>query len=329
MSLELAGEIAAPPLEREPAASPSLDAHPSIEASSEADRRRRLIGIALFIGALVCFSGTDVSAKWLSRNLPTLQIVWMRYFVSFVFSLILVRPWTHVRELTTKRPGLQALRSVLLLGSTVFAFLSLRHLQLAEATSIGFSQPLLIALLAGPALGEWIGPRRFAAICIGFLGILVVTHPGTGVTNPAMLYALVGVLSNSCYYLATRRLAASDPVRITVACTPLAGVVLLAPALPAVWVAPQGVGSWALMIFMGFCGAASQWLVILAHHRAPAAILAPFVYVQILWTTCLGFLIFGDVPGLATLAGAGIVVASGLYLWYRERAVGAAVAATA
>ncbi|MBV9247551.1 MAG: DMT family transporter [Methylobacteriaceae bacterium] len=295
----------------------------SIEARSAAERRSRLVGILLFCGALMCFTGTDTSAKWLSRTLPTLEVVWARYFVSAVFVFCAVNPWTSARALATRRPGLQALRSLLLLGSTAMIFLGLKYLQLAEMTAIGFSLPLIVALLAGPLLGEWVGPRRLAAIGIGFAGILIVTRPGSGGFNVAMLYALAGVLCNSLYYIVTRVLAASDPAHTTLAYTSLAGVLVLTPILPFFWVAPPDALSVALIVFMGLCGAMSQWLVILAHHRAPAAILAPFVYVQILWTTGLGYLIFGDVPGLSMLAGAAIVVCSGLYLWYRERVVAA------
>ncbi len=292
----------------------------SIEAASVAERHARLAGIALYCCALLCFSGTDTSAKWLSRSLPVLEIVWARYFISAAFVFVVANPWTDPGIFRTKRPGLQAFRSALLLGSTAGSFLALRSLQLAESTSIGFSQPLLIALFAGPLLGEWVGPRRLAAICVGFLGVLVVTRPGHGALQPAVLYALAGVTCNSFYYIVTRKLAAIDPPRTTMVYTGLAGIVALTPMLPWIWVAPATPGHWGLMLTMGFFGAVSQWLIILAHHRAPAAVLAPFSYIQIIWTTALGFLIFGDIPALSTFVGGAIVIGSGLYLWYRERA---------
>jgi len=300
--------------------SPALPAAPSaLDARSPAERRSRRIGIALMCGALMCFACLDASGKWLNHHIPTLEIVWARYVGSAFVILAFVNPLNTPHMFATKRLGLQLLRSVLLFVSTAMNFFALRHLQLAETMSISFAMPILVALLAGPMLGEWVGPRRMAAILVGLVGVLIVTRPG-GDMNPAVLYSIVGTLCYAIYAITTRMLAAHDGSRTTLAYSSLTGVLVMTPALPWIWQAPESALVWLVMGFTGFFGALGHWLLILAHSRAPAAIVAPFVYTQIIWMTALGFLVFGDLPKSATIIGAGVVMASGGYLLYRERA---------
>jgi drug/metabolite transporter (DMT)-like permease len=213
---------------------------------------------------------------------------------------------------------LQAGRSLLLLASTALNFIALQYLQLTETVSIMFATPLLVALLAGPLLGEWAGPRRLAAIGVGFLGVLVVTRPGFGL-HPAAFLSLTGAVCYALYSIATRVLAGSDSSATTMFYSGLAGVLLVAPVVPWVWSVPASGLVWLMMIVLGAMGAFGHWLLILAHARAPAPVLAPFIYTQIIWMIALGFLVFGDLPDGWTLAGSAIVIASGLYLLYRER----------
>jgi len=184
--------------------------------------------------------------------------------------------------------------------------------------SIMFATPLLVALLAGPLLGEWAGPRRLAAIGVGFIGILIVTRPGFGL-HPAALLSLTGAVCYALYSVATRVLAGYDSSATTMFYSGLAGVLLVTPIVPWVWSVPDSGLVWMMMIVVGACGAFGHWLLILAHARAPAPVLSPFIYTQIAWMIVLGFLLFGDLPDRWTLAGSAIVIASGLYLLYRER----------
>lgn len=161
------------------------------EAPSEAGRAR-LAAIGLMGVAVLLFSMLDASAKWLGQSMNPLQVVFARYAGSMILVLALINPWTHPGVLRTKRPGLQWGRSLLLLGSTALNFVALRYLQLAETISIMFAAPLLVALVSGPLLGEWPGPRRLAAIAVGFLGVLVVTRPGIGGMHPAALLCAAG-----------------------------------------------------------------------------------------------------------------------------------------
>ena len=294
-----------------------LDQPSSVNPDSA--RRTRLIGIALMCGALACFAGLDAAAKWASRSVDPMLAVWARYVSSVVLVSLVLNPWTAPGLLRTRRPLLQTGRSVLLLGSTALNFFALQHLQLAESISIQFATPLLVALLAGPILGEWIGPRRLAAVGIGFVGVLIVTKPGAEGLHPAVFLSVGSAVCYALYGISTRLLAASDSSATTMTYSGLAGVLLLTPALPLFWETPS-LPVAGLLLATGAFGALGHWLLILAHARAPAPVLAPFIYTQLIWMTALGYVLFGDVPDAGTLAGGAIVVASGLYLLARERA---------
>jgi drug/metabolite transporter (DMT)-like permease len=289
-------------------------------APVEAERRSRLIGIALMCAALICFSCLDAAAKWLNRSVDPLLIVWWRYIASVFLVSLVINPRSRPGVLRTQRPWVQIARSLLLFLSTAFNFVALQYLQLAETTSIMFSTPLIVALLAGPLLGEWVGPRRLVAIGVGFAGVLVVTRPGLGAMHPAALLSVAGAIAYALYGLTTRMLAGHDSSQTTMVYSGLAGVVLMTPLLPFIWTSPGSPGTWALLAGTGLFGAVGHWLLILAHARAPAAVLSPFIYSQIVWMIALGYIVFGDWPSPWTLAGASIVIASGLYLLYRERA---------
>lgn len=283
------------------------------------ERRQRLTGIALMCGAVALFALLDTVAKYLSAQMPTSQIVAARYITAFLLALVLVNPITHPRLVVTGRPALQFVRSVLMLATTVFNFIAVRYLQLDQTLSIMFSAPFLVALLAGPVLGERLDWRRWAAIAVGFAGVLLVTRPGTGGIHPAALLMFAGALCYAVYGIMTRALARTDSNETTLFYTNLVGVVCMLPVLPFVWTPPQDVLSWALMLVMGFFGGLGHYLLIVAHRLAPASVLSPFIYSQMVWMIALGYLVFGDVPNEWTLMGAGIVIASGLYLIHRER----------
>lgn len=288
----------------------------------DAARRQRLIAIALMCCAFACFSALDATAKWLSPRIGVLETTWVRYFVSFIFVSAFINPWSHPGLMVTKHPWQQAIRSLMLLGSTILNFLALRYLQLAETMTIMFLQPLLVALISGPLLGEWVGPRRLAAIGVGFIGVLLITRPGAGGIHWAAIYSFIGVGAYAAYSMITRNLAGRDSSETTMFYSAMAGLVLLTPAMPFTWhTLPDG---WTLlmMVILGFWGALGHWLLILAHRHASAAILAPFLYTQIVWMITLGYLVFGDVPDRWTLGGASIVILSGIYLLHRERVRG-------
>jgi len=215
----------------------------------------------------------------------------------------------------------QWLRSGLMIVTTGFNFVALRYLQLDQTVTKFFLTPLIVAALAGPLLDEWIGWHRMVAVVAGFLGVLFVMHPDFGSLHWAMLLALVATFGYALYNLATRYLAAFDPARVTQTYTPLAGFLVMAPFAFAEWQWTQDLRLWILFASLGFWGGLGRWLLIIAHRSARASVLAPFIYLGLIWMSAAGFLIFGNLPTLWTLSGAAIVILSGLYLLARERKI--------
>jgi drug/metabolite transporter (DMT)-like permease len=295
------------------------DTIPISSPKTAVQRQNRIAGIALMCAALFCFSCLDATAKWVNSSVDPMITVWARYISAAFLTFLVINPRTQPGALRTRRLPLQLLRSFLLFASTLCNFFALKYLQLVETQSIIFATPLLVALLAGPLLGERIGWQRMTAIAVGFIGILVITRPGSGTMHPAALLSLAGSVSYAFYNIVTRMLASSDSIATTTLYSSVAGIVFVTPVLPWVWTTPSSPLVWFLLATTGFYGAFGHWLLVLAHARAPAAILAPFIYSQIVWMLVLGYVLFGDWPDSWTFVGAGIVIASGLYLLYRER----------
>jgi drug/metabolite transporter (DMT)-like permease len=285
-------------------------------------RRQRLIGIALMCGAVALFAALDAIAKYLGGHMDPLQVAGMRFISAFFIALLFSNPLTRPGLLRTARPGLQFIRGLLLVSTTIFNFLAFRYLQLDEALAIVFSTPFLVAILAGPILGEWVGWRRWTAIGVGFLGVLVVIRPGIGGGMQwAALFSVAAAIFFAAYGIATRLVSRTDSSETTLFYGNLVGVVVMAPLLPFVWTAPPSLFDLGLLVAVGALGSAGHYLLIAAHRRAPASVLSPFIYTQLVWATTLGFLVFGHIPTQWTLIGGAIVVASGLYLIHRERKV--------
>jgi drug/metabolite transporter (DMT)-like permease len=283
-------------------------------------RAHRLTGIALMCGAIACFALLDATAKFLNLHMSTLEVAWARYTGAFLFPFMLSNPWTRPGLTVTPRPGLQIGRSVLLLASTLCNFAALRYLQLDEAQALTFSTPFFIAALSGPILGEWVRWRRWTAIAVGFVGVLVVTRPGASSFHPAALLSIMAAMFYALYAITTRMLARTDSNETTLFYSNIVGAVVLLPVLPFVWTTPTDPLVIALMVGAGAIGSFGHYLLIAAHRLAPAAVLAPFIYTGIVSAIALGFLVFGNLPNRWTLAGAAIVIGSGLYILHRERA---------
>lgn len=280
---------------------------------------QRMIAIALIMGATIAFTVIDVGAKWLSPRVGVVETIWLRYMSGFVLTALFLNPLTTPGVLSSRKPGLQLLRGAFLMSSTVCNFIALQYLQLAQTVSIGFLAPLTVSLLAGPLLGEWAGPRRIAAILVGFFGVLVITRPGMGAVHPAALLSLVGMLAYAGLLLMTRRLSAADSPETTMFYSTMFGAVALAPMAIPLWQTPQTLFEWIVILLIGLGGAGGHWMLIQAQRRADSPVLAPFLYTQVIWMTLSGYLVFGDVPDRWTVIGGAIVVASGLYLLHRER----------
>lgn len=300
---------------------PGIMQKSTTDAPVASPARDRLRAIGLMMIAVSMFACLDATAKYLvtRSQLPLPQVVWIRFLGQLAMMVLALGLLAVPRLFSTRRIGAQLLRSCLLLASTVLNFLALRTLRLDQSLTIQFLAPLVVALVAGPLLGEWVGWRRFLAICIGFCGILVVIRPGFEEVPPGVIFALGCMLAYASFILLTRYIAAYDPAEVTMTYSMLAGVLLVAPIALGQWVWPADTLSWALCISMGLWASIGHFIFIVAYRLAPASMLAPFLYTQLLSTTILGFSIFGDVPDQWTIIGSAIVIASGIYLVHRER----------
>lgn len=294
-----------------------------------ADHRLKAIGLMLMAVAL--FSGLDTAAKYLvtREGLGVGQVVWSRCIGQFALMLLLVpsfRVMSAKALFTTNRLGLQLVRSVLMVATTAFNFLALEHLRLDQTITIVFLAPLMVALLAGPFLGEWVGRRRLVAILVGFVGVLIAVRPGFGAIHPAVLYSLAGMLAYAVFIILTRHMAHFDPPLVTLFYSMFAGTFGSIPFAIADWQTPPDALAWVLLGSLGILGGLGHWLFLHAYRLAPASSVAPFLYTQLLTMVAFGYLVFGDLPDLWTLAGASLIVASGVYLVHRERQVAREIA---
>lgn len=302
------------------AASASIDASdaPAQAASSAlhalADHRP---GILWMLLAICLFVSMDATAKYLSQAYPVPQVVWARY-AFHVLIVCLALNWRIPRLLASQRVGLQLVRSLLLVATTGCFFLALSLMPLADASAMMLVAPLIVTGLSVPLLGEPVGVRRWCAVVVGFLGALVMLRPGAGVFDWTALLPLFAATLYAFYQIATRLLAHRDPPETTILYTGLVGALAACALVPWFWRPPDGEG-WVIMVAVGSLGGASQFALIKAFQAAPAAVVSPFGYSNMIWAILFGLVLFGDFPDWHTLVGAFVLIASGLYVWYRER----------
>ena len=282
-------------------------------------RRQRLMGIGLMCIAVACLTGIDVIAKYLNDHMDTIEVVWARYASAFVLAFAVSNPLTHPGLLITRRPWLQLARAVLMVAGTMLNVLALRYLQLDQTLSILFSTPFLVAAMAGPLLGEWVGWRQWVAISVGFAGVLLVIRPGFGGLHPAAFLSVATACCYALYGIVTRLLARVDSNETQLFYGNCIGALILSSVVWLVWTTPQSLLIVALMIFTGAIGSVGHYLLIAAHRLAPPALITPFMYTQLVWGIALGYAVFDQLPNGWTLAGAAVVIGSGLYIFNRER----------
>jgi len=285
-------------------------------APARADRPFK--GIALILLSTTFLGVSDVTAKYLSASLPSIEIAWLRFLV---FALIMVPamvPGSPLFAMRTSRVGLQLMRGAALLGSSLFFITGLRYLPIAEASATGFVAPLFVTALSIFFLSEKVGVRRWLATATGLLGVLIILRPGTGAFHAAAFFPIISALAWAVTLIMTRMMSGREHAITIMTYSSIAGVAILSVLVPFVWVAP----SWQAVMFgilIGVASTAGQWIVVLAFRYADASVLAPFSYTQLVWVSTLGFLIFGEVPDAWTVVGAAFIVASGLYTAHRER----------
>jgi drug/metabolite transporter (DMT)-like permease len=281
----------------------------------------RVKGIFLMTAAIVIFAILDGAAKYVMQTLPPPVAVFFRYAIALLLSMALIERTGRPALIISRHIGLQFIRGLTLLGSTILNFMAITYLQLAQTAAISFTIPLWVCALSVPLLGEHVGIRRWMAVIVGFLGVLVIMRPGTMGFHWAMFLSLGATLCGSIYNIATRKVGGRDRAETSLFYVCLFGSLGALLPLPWHWQMPQGI-EWLLLLGMGLCGGIGHFLLIQAHRLAPASVLAPFVYTQIIWMILIGFATFGDVPDLWTIVGAGIVIGSGLFVFARERSLG-------
>jgi drug/metabolite transporter (DMT)-like permease len=285
-------------------------------APARADRPFR--GIVLILASTVFLGTSDVTSKYLSTTLPSIEIAWIRFLVFALVMFPAMLPGSPLYALQTKRPGLQIVRGIALLGSSLFFISGLRFLPMAEASATSFVSPLFVTALSIVFLGESVGLRRWLATAVGLIGVLIVLRPGSSAFHPAAFFPIVSALAWACTLIMTRMMSGTEHVTTTMTYASIVGLGILSALVPFVWVAP----SWHDIFFgvvVGVASTAGQWIVVLAFRYADASVLAPFSYTQLLWVSILGFIVFGEVPDVWTITGAVFIVASGLYTAHRER----------
>lgn len=276
--------------------------------------------ILLFLLAGLCLSSLDATAKYLVRDHPLFLVVWARY----AGQMLVVTPFAWQRAgpgfWRTRRPWLQLLRSTLLLVATICFFGGLRYLPLAEASAIIFLAPIFVVVLSGPMLGEDPSRARWIAVITGFIGILILARPGSAIFHPAALLLVVAAVCNALFFVLTRKLV-EENAYTTLFYSALVGTVGLSLALP--WEMGDSAAGWRealMLLLLGLLAGVGHWLVISAYSMAPASSLTPLAYLQIIWATSYGYLIFGQLPDRWSGLGMAVVVASGLWLALQERA---------
>lgn len=304
--------------------SASLPRPGAAPAQRDLAAERTLAGIGMAVLAVACFAALDTGTKYSVATVPVLMGVWFRYTFQAVATSAVLLPLYGRTLLRTAHPRYQLLRGALLLTSTLLAFLSLRHMPMAEFTAVVMVTPLVITVLAASVLKERVSPLRWALVAGGFAGTLLILRPGGDAFGWAMLLPVGLVVSNAWFQLLTSKLAQTENPLTLHFYTGWVGTLFTSLALPLVWRALPSWHSWAVLCFMGLMATVGHFLLILAYRRSPAATLTPYLYAQIAFAMLGGWWIFGQVPDLASLLGIGMIAicgAAGAWLTMRERRV--------
>jgi len=276
------------------------------------------LAVLLIIATGAVLSGMDAVAKHLTLEVSVIMVLWGRYFfhTAITFGAYGIKTGS-LRFLRARRPDLQFIRALALFGATFFMYLAIMRMPLGDAASIQFLAPVLVTALSGLILGEHVGPRRWMAVAFGFVGVLLVARPGSGVLGWNALLPLTTAVLLAVYMMMTRIIRDKDDPAVTTFYSTALGTVILSVLMLFNWQALSAF-QWILMVTMGAAGALGHLMLVKAFHTAEASMLAPFTYAQVVAAIGWGYLVFGEVPSVWTVCGAGVVIASGLYVWYRE-----------
>jgi drug/metabolite transporter (DMT)-like permease len=281
--------------------------------------RTKTLPILLMIGAVFCFASMDATAKYLMKEIGPAQTIWARYTVQAILVTVLILPKINVYG-RTKYPKLQFLRSVALMMATTLFFFAFSRLGLAEASAIFNISPVLITLGAFLFLREQIGPRRVIGILVSLLGALIIIRPGSGVFTLYAILPLGAAIFYSTYSLATRFVGTDESPWTSLFYSAIFGAICYSIYIVFNW-NPMSNNALLLTIIIGLFGTAGHICLIRALTLGEASLVAPFIYTNLLFTTIWGFVLFGNFPDFWTIFGALIIVAAGIYVWARDRAV--------
>ena len=278
-----------------------------------------LRGILLMCAGVSLFPLMNAMMKLLTARYPVFEIVWARFTGHLVVMLAVFLPQYGYRLIATRRPLVQFARSALMLASNGVYVLAIGKVPLATASAIGFTSPLIVTALSVPLLRERVGWRRWSAVFVGFCGALLIIRPGSGFADATVLLLLGSSGAYALYQIATRWVMAHDNPATGIIFAALLGSLATTLLLPFVFVMPKSLVDLAMLIALGALGGLGHFLVIKAFQAAPASVIAPLGYVELIGTATLGYLIFANFPDALTWVGALIIIASGLYIAMRER----------
>lgn len=281
-------------------------------------RSDNLRGIVLMLSGFFCFAACDVQAKFLTDSLHPAQVVWFRQ-IGLALGVLVLIALRGPNILRSRLPGLQIMRGLTAVCSALCFVLAVSFVPLADVVAVTFIAPFVVTVLGAVVLREPVGVRRWVAVGIGFVGMLIVIRPGMGVFHPAIGFAVAAAGFFSLRQVLSRSLSGTDSVMTTVSYTSLTAITVVSLTLPFVWRTPDGFGLWLIVAGLAVTAALGEILVIRALDIAQAVVVAPMHYSLIIWGTFYGYVVFSDLPDGWTLLGCGIIVASGLYTLHRER----------
>ena len=279
--------------------------------------KTQLGGIVFMLAMTVCFSSLDASAKFVTSELPLWVVVWGRYFFHFLFILVFLLRGRSRDMLKTRNLKMQVLRSAMIFCAGVTFWAGLMYLPLADCTVMAFISPLMVTVLAVLFLGEKFGSHRWKVVVVGLVGVLIVIRPGMGIVSWAAVLPLMAAAFYATLQITTRVLGQQDNALTTLFYTSTFGMAFSSVVVVFFWQTPTGY-QWLMLMWLGLIGAVGHFFMIKAFERAPASLLAPFDYANLIWATLLGYIIFGDFPDGWTIMGAVIIVSSGIYLIRKE-----------
>jgi drug/metabolite transporter (DMT)-like permease len=278
-----------------------------------------LRGILLMCAGVSLFPLMNAEVKLLTARYPVIEITWARFTGHLIVMLIVFWPRYGRRLIATRRPLVQIARSLLMLLSNGIFVFAIGTVPLATASAIGFTSPLIVTALSVPLLREQVGWRRWSAVLVGFCGALLIIRPGTGLHDPAVLLLLASSAAYALYQIATRWVMAYDSPATGIIFAALFGSLGTSLVLPFIFVMPKSFFDLAMLLSLGCLGGLGHFLVIKAFQAAPASVIAPLGYIELIGTGTLGYLIFANFADSLTWVGALIIIASGLYIAMRER----------